>query len=165
MPKELTKKVFLDEVERDLNGMFNELVSTVVTELVSDSREGGYSPVLTGFFASSWKASTQPLPLDDPIRNFPRWANIKTVNTGSRTVLAPGYKPIIDRRYPIPKVTIKDTVYISNPATYSAYTYASPKSKVLHYIQGGPLDGAINRVFKDKRDTISVASNAPTKYS
>ena len=42
------------DLERQLNAAFNELIVETVNELSSTT-----SPVDTGFFASSWKASTQ----------------------------------------------------------------------------------------------------------
>ena len=69
MTKALTKKNLMDELESELTVCFNNLANAVVKDLTSDSTssKGGYSPVLTGFVASSWKASSSTISYNENI--------------------------------------------------------------------------------------------------
>ena len=62
-----------DELEAD----FNLLIKTTVADLTSDAQKGGYSPVLTGFFASNWKAGPAPIVKDQTPKDT-KWERIKT---------------------------------------------------------------------------------------
>ena len=161
---DMIRKDMEDTIDADLNGF----VRAVVNDLTSDSRKNGVSPVLTGFFASSWKADHNIIKKTDERKNFPRWAKIKTVTKGpkgsSRTVLAPGQKPLIEQRYPVEaKFKRNKTVFIGNTAKYSSWALLSPKSNVPDYLGGTSanksMKAKIDRFFSDKRPDIRVGSD------
>ena len=156
-----------DEVEVQLNGF----VRAVVSDLTSDAKKGGVSPVLTGFFASSWKAGlTRPRRTDER-ESFTPWSNIKTttikVGGRSKTVLAPGQKPYIKQRHSVPtNFRINQPVFIGNTSKYAPEAVLSPKSQVNAYLFGGSggfkegLNQKIDRFFTDKRPDIRVGGSA-----
>lgn len=148
----MIKEDLQDEIEVQLIG-FSE---AVVRDLTSNADKGnGVSPVLTGFFASSWKASPRRINRTDKREDYPQWAKIKY--RGNK--LLPGYRPVIERRHPMAMdLTINKTVFIGNTAKYAPYAVVSPKSKINSYLQGGSakLKNKIDRFFTDKRPDIRV---------
>ena len=50
-----------EELYAEIEADFNLLNQTTVSDLTSNATKGGYSPVLTGFFASNWKAGTKQI--------------------------------------------------------------------------------------------------------
>ena len=123
------------DLEQQLNSDFNALISLTVEGLSSD-----ISPVDTGFFASSWKASTQrPQAKDEktePWSTYKQGSNQKTI------------KP----RYPVPEFNYKrqPTVYIGNTAVYALQAFASPKSGIPQFVQG-EMGDKIRNAFQEKR--------------
>ena len=170
---ELKAKDFGKQIEKEfgdlIDSQLNGFVQSVVQDLTTDSRKGtGVSPVLTGFFASSWKADIRPIKKTDKRKDFAEWARIKTVTRGpkgnSRTVLAPGQRALIKQRYPVEyKFTRKKPVFIGNTVDYSSWALVSKKSKVPQYLQGGSptksMKAKIDRFFSDKRPDIRVGSD------
>ncbi len=161
---DMIRKDMEDTIDADLNGF----VRAVVNDLTSDSKKNGVSPVLTGFFASSWKADHNIIKKTDERKNFPRWAKIKTVTRGpkgsSRTVLAPGQKPLIEQRYPVEaKFKRNKAVFIGNTVKYSSWALLSLKSKIPDYLAGtsanNSMKAKIDRFFSDKRPDIRVGSD------
>ena len=161
---DMIRKDMEDTIDADLNGF----VRAVVNDLTSDSKKNGVSPVLTGFFASSWKADHNIIKKTDERKNFPRWAKIKTVTRGpkgsSRTVLAPGQKSLIEQRYPVEaKFKRNKAVFIGNAVKYSSWALLSLKSKVPDYLVGTSanksMKAKIDRFFSDKRPDIRVGSD------
>ena len=163
-----------DEIDAGLNGFVRAVVNDLST---NSSKRSGVSPVLTGFFASSWKASTKQVTREKGDRKAP-WSNIKLKHSLGKTVLAPGQKPIIKQRWVVPtNFTRKKPVYIGNTAPYAPYALFSPKSNITAYLQGGAsishMGGAgdpsggfswsltekINRFFSDKRPDLRVGSS------
>ena len=69
---------FEDQLERDLNRFIRQVVSDLSTE--------ENSPVDTGFFASSWTASTQRPRPDQPREAHTPWSNIKPTRKGRPAV-------------------------------------------------------------------------------
>ena len=161
---DMIRKDMEDTIDADLNGF----VRAVVNDLTSDSKKNGVSPVLTGFFASSWKADHNIIKKTDERKNFPRWAKIKTVTRGpkgsSRTVLASGQKPLIEQRYPVEaKFKRNKAVFIGNAVKYSSWALLSLKSKIPDYLAGtsanNSMKAKIDRFFSDKRPDIRVGSD------
>ena len=161
---DMIRKDMEDTIDADLNGF----VRAVVNDLTSDSRKNGVSPVLTGFFASSWKADHNIIKKTDERKNFPQWAKIKTVTKGPKgsryTVLAPGQKPLIKQRYPVEaKFKRNKAVFIGNAVKYSSWALLSPKSKIPDYLAGtsanNSMKAKIDRFFSDKRPDIRVGSD------
>ena len=86
------------EIEAD----FNLLIKTTVADLTSDAAKGGYIPVLTGFFASNWKAGTNAISKTENIKGT-EWERIKNktkiikIGSKTKTVLAAGQSPYLPR--------------------------------------------------------------------
>ena len=181
MAKSITEKnaekfaaMILEDLEDEVTVQLNGFVGSVVNDLSNmgessrtisttggGSAQKGVSPVLTGFFASSWKAGTSQISRVDNRKGA--WANIKY--KGNK--LLPGYKPLIKRRYALPKnLKLTDTVYIGNTTKYANGAIVSPKSNINAYLQGGAgnftegLNQKIDRFFTDKRPDIRVGAIA-----
>jgi len=100
---------------------YNRFIKYTITNLPDES------PQYTGFYASSWKAST------DIPRAFETYQKLK-----DSSALEPWYAlglvlrsegkgarpPIVRPRYNIPEFQLEDTVYIANTAIYSKYALA-----------------------------------------
>ena len=162
---DMIRKDMEETIDADLNGF----VRAVVKDLTTDGSKNGISPVLTGFFASSWKADNNYIKKTDERKNFPQWAKIKTVTRGpkggSRTVLAPGQKSFIEQRHPVEaKFTRNKTVYIGNTTKYSSYALISKKSRIPNYFAGTSpaksLKAKIDRFFSDKRPDIRIGGSS-----
>lgn len=139
LPRKLGSRIAEDlyaEIEND----FNLLIQATISDLTSDSLKGGYSPVLTGFFASNWKANKRPINRTETPEGT-EWGKIRkttrTIGGRKKTVLAPGYEPIIEQRHAVPEFKLKDRVYIGSAVKYAPYAAMSPKSKLVAYLQGG----------------------------
>ena len=181
MAKSITEKnakkfaaIILEDLEDEITAQLNGFVGSVVNDLsnmgessrtISATGGGlaqkGVSPVLTGFFASSWKAGTSQISRVDNRKDA--WAKIKY--KGNK--LLPGYKPLIKRRDALPKnLKLTDTVYIGNTTKYANAAIVSPKSNINAYLQGGAgnftegLNQKIDRFFTDKRPDIRVGAIA-----
>ena len=84
-----------DDLKEEIEVQLNGFVRSVVNDLSNKgmfTKKGGVSPVLTGFFASSWKASVNRINRKDKRESFPRWARIKY--KGNK--LLPGYRPLLE---------------------------------------------------------------------
>ena len=172
MPTEMKAKAFTkmirddttDEIETDLNSF----VAAVVSDLTSNGQKRGVSPVLTGFFASSWKAGLTRPSHNEPIQG--KWAKLKKVRVkkGDKVVteLAPGVKPIIEQRHAVPRnFKINKSVFIGNTAKYAPEALVSPKSQLFSYILGGSgtfkegLEQKIDRIFTDKKPDMRIGAD------
>ena len=132
LPKDLDKKISRD---------FNNLIKDVHAKLSTKKR----SPVWTGFFASSWEASTSAIQPEEIAENFEPWKSIKferTVDYFTRRKAGPPYakqtppkNPKIEPRFPVRRAfNYKKAVFIGNRAKYSVY--ALEGGKVQSFIQG-----------------------------
>ena len=126
-----------DNLERDLNEFVREVLSDLSTET--------NSPVDTGFFASSWTASTQRPRADQPREDYAPWKNLKADRKGGRAV---GYT-IEPRFIDNIKYNFKpfSTVFIGNRAKYAAF--ALEEGTVQSYVQG-KLKDKVRQKFKEK---------------
>ena len=140
----------IENIERDLTGNLQQDFNTFIRAALSDlSNQGSqkYSPVDTGFFASSWTASTQRPRPDEARESVPPWSNIKPTRRSQRSPQAKVEPRFID--------TIKydfkpfSKVFIGNRSQYAARALASPRSKIPQYVQGD-LRNLINQMFTDK---------------
>ena len=68
------------DLERKINDDYNALIQITVEELGTEQN----SPVDTGFFASSWKASTQKIRAQDKREDFAPWSSIYKTRDPSR---------------------------------------------------------------------------------
>ena len=137
----------IENIEKDLTGNLerdlNILVRTIITDL--STREN--SPVDTGFFASSWTASTQRPRPDESRKNFAPWKNIKPSRNGTEASGA-----VVEPRF-LDKISFTfkpySKVFIGNRSEYAARALASPNSQIPQYVQG-KLRRLINTVFTEK---------------
>ncbi len=145
LPKDLDKKISRD---------FNNLIRDVHAKLSTRKR----SPVWTGFFASSWEASTSAIQPTEIAENFEPWKSIKferTVDYFTRKKAGPPYtkqtppkNPKIEPRFPVRRAfNYKKSVFIGNRAKYSVY--ALEGGKVQSFIQGS-LGKMIQENMSDK---------------
>jgi hypothetical protein len=146
------KKDLMNRLEDDLNGLIQIALDELATPEVS--------PVLTGFFASSWKAATSRPRARDERENFSPWDKIETVTMPSGYVkLASGSQPIIQPRHSVPRFKLNQSVFIGNTVKYASDALASPKNNISNYVQGEMKD-LVKYVFSDKKSPtrIRVAS-------
>lgn len=140
------------DFEAQLTADLNALVQLAIERLSSED----VSPVLTGFFASSWKASTTRARARDERERFSPWDKIETVTMPSGYVkLAPGNQPIIQPRHPVPEFRLNQTVFIGNTVKYAANALISPKSNIVNFLQG-EMKYLVDSVFSDKRGRSSI---------
>lgn len=146
------------DLERQINDDYNALIQLTVEGLGTEEN----SPVDTGFFASSWKASTQKVRGEDKREDFAPWSKIyETRQPGGQTSWSSignqrvhtSKKPVgsqIKPRFPVPEFNYKrqPTVYIGNTAEYAGYALESPK--VANFIQG-EMRSLVQQTFGDKR--------------
>ena len=148
----------IENIERDLTGNLQQDFNTFIRAALSDlSNQGSqkYSPVDTGFFVSSWTASTQRPRPDEARESVPPWSNIKPTRRGQRSPQAKVEPRFID--------TIKydfkpfSKVFIGNRSQYAARALASPNSRVPIYVQS-VIGLKIKEIFNDKKPKIGVAT-------
>ena len=138
------------DLEKQINSDYNALIQLTVEGLGTEQN----SPVDTGFFASSWKASTQKGRAQDKREDYSPWSKIyKTRTPAGDQRVHTSKKPIgsqIKPRFKVPEFNYKrqPTVYIGNTAEYAGYALESPK--VSNFIQG-EMRSLVQQTFGDKR--------------
>ena len=160
---EMKAKDFAKMLEDDLGEQVDAQLNGFIRSVVNDLTTQKISPVLTGFFASSWRAATFIPKRIDEREAYPKWARIKY----SGNKLLPGYRPVIEQRWEVP-VTFKrnQSIYIGNTTKYAPQALISDKSRVSAYLQGGAgtfganLSQKIDRFFTDKRPDIRVGGSS-----
>ena len=169
MARQKDAKGFMKDMEKEIlqqiEVQLNQLVKETIDDLTFGNQGKQVSPVLTGFFASSWKATTGNITQKDRREDFPAWAKIKTVFIGTKgagkTVVAPGHSPRIKRRHYVPKkFRIEEEVSIGNMAEYTELALGPKRNseRLLYYVLGPDgLDQKIDRIFSDKnRPKLSI---------
>ena len=145
----MVKSRGIENIEKDLTGNLQRDFNSFIRAALSDlSNQGSqrYSPVDTGFFASSWTAGTQRPRPDEARESVAPWSNIKPTRRGARSPQAKVEPRFIDS---IPKFKPFSKVFIGNRSQYAARALASPRSKISQYVQGD-LRNLINQIFTDK---------------
>jgi hypothetical protein len=156
-----------EELGETIDFQLNGFVKSVVNDLTTSYAKKGVSPVLTGFFASSWKADIRRIDRTDYKEDFPEWKRIKyKFDPATRTTkLLPGYKPLIKQRHTVPTIfTRKKPVFIGNTTRYAPFAVISKKARINEYLQGGGVGGdsmakKIDRFFSDKRPDIRIVND------
>jgi len=137
----------IENIGKDLTGNLERDLNTLVRVIITDLSTEEYSAVDTGFFASSWTASTQRPRPDQSRKDFAPWSNIKPSRNGTKApgaVVEPRFLDTLSFNFkPFSKV------FIGNRSEYAARALASPRSGVPQYVQG-QLGKLINKVFTDK---------------
>ena len=135
-------------IERDLTGNLERDLNTFVRAVLTDLSTKEYSPVDTGFFVSSWTASTQRPRPDEARESVAPWSNIKPTRTGNQNNPQAKIEPrFIDEIAYNFKPFSK--VFIGNRSQYAARALASPNSQIPQYVQG-KLKPLIDRIFTEK---------------
>ena len=126
----------LTDLERQINSDYNDLIEMIVGDLP------GVSPKDTGFFASSWKDSTQRPQAKDEKEDFRPWSQYKR---GSKV-------SDVRPRYDVPTFNYKKqpTVYIGNTVLYANSALASKDSSIPQYIQG-EMGRLVAETFREKK--------------
>ena len=138
----------IENIEKDLTGNLERDLNIFVRAVITDLSTKQNSPVDTGFFASSWTASTQRPRPDQSRKEFAPWSNIKPSRMG---VEAPG--AVVEPRF-LDTLSFNfkpfSKVFIGNRSEYAARALASPRSGVPQYVQG-QLGKLINQnIYKIK---------------
>ena len=145
----------IENIEKDLTGNLERDLNIFVRTVITDLSTKENSPVDTGFFASSWTASTQRPRPDQSRKEFAPWSNIKPSRMG---VEAPG--AVVEPRF-LDTLSFNfkpfSKVFIGNRSEYAARALASPRSGVPQYVQG-KLGRIINEVFTDKKPKLGVGT-------
>jgi len=136
------------DIKQNLTTDLNRLVKIITRQLPS------YSPQYTGFFASSWKASTtRPRPVDR-VEDFSPWKEIKQAKSKDSSVSAR-----IQPRFSVPRFSYTDQIFIGNTAVYARYALASPSNSIPNFVQG-ELKYLVDFIFGDKkRPDLRIASS------
>ena len=146
----------IPDLEGNLERDLNKLVKAVIADLSTEEN----SPVDTGFFASSWTASTQRPRPDEARESIAPWSNIKPTRRGQRSSQAKVEPRFINS---IPNFKPFSKVFIGNRSQYAARALASPRSKIPQYVQG-KLGKLINQVFKEKPKLAVGTYGSGVKY-
>ena len=145
----------IENIEKDLTGNLERDLNILVRTIITDLSTKENSPVDTGFFASSWTASTQRPRPDQSRKDFAPWSNIKPSRNGTQApnaVVEPRFLDTISFNFkPFSKV------FVGNRSEYAARALASPRSKIPQYVQG-KLGKIINEVFTDKKPKLGVGT-------
>ena len=153
----MAKAKGIENIERDLTGNLerdlNVFVRAAIFDLSNQSPKK-YSPVDTGFFASSWTAGTQRPRPDEPRESVAPWSNIKPRRDGRQNnpqaVIEPRFIDTINYNFkPFSKV------YIGNRSQYAARALASTNSEIPLYVQN-IIGKKINEIFTDKKPKIAI---------
>ena len=147
----------IENIERDLIGNLESDLNQLVRAILVDLSKERYSPVDTGFFASSWTAGTQRPRPDEPRETVAPWSNIKPTRKGQRSSQAKIEPRFIDEISYNFKPFSK--VFIGNRSQYAARALASDRSKVPQYVQG-KLAELIKRTFTEKKPKIAVGMSS-----
>ena len=146
----------IENIERDLTGNldrdFNILIRGILSDLSSEQK--AISPIDTGFFISSWTASTQRPRPDDARETIAPWSNINPTRQRRKSPQAKVEPRFINS---IPNFKPFSKVFIGNRSQYAARALASTRSKIPQYVQG-QLRPLINDIFTDKKPKIGVAT-------
>jgi len=151
----------IENIEKDLTGNLERDLNIFVRTVITDLSTKQNSPVDTGFFASSWTASTQRPRPDQSRKEFAPWSNIKPSRMGAE---APG--AVVEPRFldKIPfSFKIYSKVFIGNRSEYAARALASPRSGVPQYVQG-KLGKLISQVFREKSKLAIGTYGSGVKY-
>jgi len=145
----------IENISKDLTGNLERDLNIFVRTVITDLSTKQNSPVDTGFFASSWTASTQRPRPDQSRKEFAPWSNIKPSRMG---VEAPG--AVVEPRF-LDTLSFNfkpfSKVFVGNRSEYAARALASPRSGVPQYVQG-KLGKIINEVFTDKKPKLAVGT-------
>ena len=138
-----------NNLERD----FNNFIRGVLFDLSRE--EDPISPIDTGFFASSWTASTQRPRPDQAREDNPPWSEIEPSFKRRKADNA-----LVEPRF-INKIKFNfklfSKVYIGNRSEYAASALGSTRSQIPQYVQE-KIRPLINATFTEKKPRIGIGS-------
>ena len=155
----MVKSRGIENIEKDLTGNLQQDFNLFIRAALSDlSNQGSqrYSPVDTGFFASSWTAGTQRPRPDEARESVAPWSNIKPRRRGDQqnpqAKVEPRFIDTINYDF-----KLFSKVFIGNRSQYAARALASPNSEIPLYVQN-IIGKKINEIFNEKKPKIGVAT-------
>ena len=159
MAKDFLKANPAKEFENQLNADLNTFVREALIKL--SRKENPYSPIDTGFFASSWTVGrSRPVP-EDRRENVAPWSNIKPTRKGDKSPQAkvePRFINNINYNF-----KIYERFYIGNSYVTKSFVAGIPES--LQYIQftlTGSLDATGSHTYNN--NGISYQENIELDY-
>ena len=155
MAKQKPIEEAVPDLEQHLQESFNALIKVIHQRLSTADN----SPVYTGFFASSWKAASQPIQPEDPVEEHSPWSEYKKANDKAVQQKSPERQSAISPRFPVKKeYSYKRRVFIGNSTEYALYALENPV--VANFVQGPELGTLVKEMFSEKAGKaprISVA--------
>ena len=142
----------IENIGKDLTGNLERDLNIFVRTVITDLSTKQNSPVDTGFFASSWTASTQRPRPDEARKSVAPWSNIKPTRRGQRSPQAKVEPRFINS---IPNFKPFSKVFIGNRSQYAARALASTNSEIPLYVQN-IIGKKINEIFTDKKPKIAI---------
>ena len=136
-------------LERD----FNDFIRGALLDLSRE--EDPISPIDTGFFASSWTASTQRPRPNQAREDHAPWSEIEP-----SLKRRPADNALVEPRF-INKIKFNfklfSKVYIGNRSEYAASALGSTRSQIPQYVQE-KIRPLINATFTEKKPRIGIGS-------
>lgn len=149
--KDFLKSDPIGEMEALINSDFN----TVIRKSHASLSTKTYSPVYTGFFASSWKVANTPIKATQKVEDFKPWADIAREGKKKRPT-----NPKITKggRFPVKRTfDLKKSVFIGNRVKYA--NYALEGGKIQFFIQSR-LAKIIRDNMKEKKGKLFLLGAA-----
>ena len=151
----------INKIAPDLQGNLERDLNILVRAIITDLSTEQNSPVDTGFFASSWTASTQRPRPNESRKDHAPWKGIKPSRDGTKAsgaVVEPRFLDTLSFNFkPFSKV------FVGNKSEYAARALASPRSKIPVYVQG-KLRTLINNTFTEKPKLAIGTYGSGVKY-
>ena len=141
------------DLNKNLEADFNNFIRGVLLDLSRE--EDPISPIDTGFFASSWTASTQRPRPNQAREDHAPWSEIEP-----SLKRRPADNALVEPRF-INKIKFNfktfSKVYIGNRSEYAASALASTRSQIPQYVQE-KIRPLINATFTEKKPRIGIGS-------
>ena len=141
------------DLNKNLEADFINFIRGVLLDLSRE--EDPISPIDTGFFASSWTASTQRPRPNQAREDHAPWSEIEP-----SLKRRPADNALVEPRF-INKIKFNfklfSKVYIGNRSEYAASALASTRSQIPQYVQE-KIRPLINATFTEKKPRIGIGS-------
>ena len=147
----------IENISKDLTGNLERDLNILVRGILSDlsSRGKSISPIDTGFFMSSWTASTQRPRPNQAREDHAPWSEIEP-----SLKRRPADNALVEPRF-INKIKFNfklfSKVYIGNRSEYAASALGSTRSQIPQYVQE-KIRPLINATFTEKKPRIGIGS-------
>jgi len=141
------------DLNKNLEADFNNFIRGAILDLSRE--EDPISPIDTGFFASSWTASTQRPRPNQAREDHPPWSEIEPSmkrRPADNVLVRPRFANKIKFNF-----KLFSKVYIGNRSEYAATALASTRSQIPQYIQE-KIRPLVNATFTEKKPKIAVGA-------